>query len=595
MRNLKHGQNKFNPRKKSIKLISSFILHQAQSHLTRLLLGMARTKSVKHIFVTGGVVSSLGKGILSASLGALLKAQGLRVTIQKFDPYINVDPGTMSPYQHGEVYVTDDGAETDLDLGYYERFLDVSTSQANNVTMGRIYKDVIDKERRGDYLGATVQVVPHVIDEIKMRMMELAESGKYDVVITEIGGTVGDIESQPFLEAMRQLKLQLGPKNAMNIHLTLVPFIKSASELKTKPTQHSVRLLLEIGVQPDVLVCRSEKALSKEIKHKIGLFCNLSDTDVVGLRDAETIYEVPLLLHEEKLDAMVLRKLGMKINSQVDLSSWEEFSHKVKFPKDGTLRIALVGKYTEYPDAYKSIFEAFVHAGAANDVKVLVKLMRSEDVEDGKMTMEEAMRDVSGVLVAPGFGNRGIEGKIQMIKYVREHNIPFFGICLGMQCAVIEFARHMCGLDGANSTEFQKRTKHPVIDMMESQKSVKEKGGTMRLGSYPCVITEATKASQAYGKLLITERHRHRFEVNNAYRDALQQNGMCFSGLSPDGELVEMIEISAHRWFVGAQFHPELKSRVHAVHPLFNAFVAEAKTLRDEKISRESLKEAIEA
>jgi CTP synthase len=556
---------------------------------------MARTKSVKHIFVTGGVVSSLGKGILSASLGALLKAQGLRVTIQKFDPYINVDPGTMSPYQHGEVYVTDDGAETDLDLGYYERFLDVSTSQANNVTMGRIYKDVIDKERRGDYLGATVQVVPHVIDEIKMRMMELAESGKYDVVITEIGGTVGDIESQPFLEAMRQLKLQLGPKNAMNIHLTLVPFIKSASELKTKPTQHSVRLLLEIGVQPDVLVCRSEKALSKEIKHKIGLFCNLSDTDVVGLRDAETIYEVPLLLHEEKLDAMVLRKLGMKINSQVDLSSWEEFSHKVKFPKDGTLRIALVGKYTEYPDAYKSIFEAFVHAGAANDVKVLVKLMRSEDVEDGKMTMEEAMRDVSGVLVAPGFGNRGIEGKIQMIKYVREHNIPFFGICLGMQCAVIEFARHMCGLDGANSTEFQKRTKHPVIDMMESQKSVKEKGGTMRLGSYPCVITEATKASQAYGKLLITERHRHRFEVNNAYRDALQQNGMCFSGLSPDGELVEMIEISAHRWFVGAQFHPELKSRVHAVHPLFNAFVAEAKTLRDEKISRESLKEAIEA
>jgi len=556
---------------------------------------MARTKSVKHIFVTGGVVSSLGKGILSASLGALLKAKGLRVTIQKFDPYINVDPGTMSPYQHGEVYVTDDGAETDLDLGYYERFLDISTSQANNVTMGRIYKDVIDKERRGDYLGATVQVVPHVIDEIKMRMMELAESGKYDVVITEIGGTVGDIESQPFLEAMRQLKLHLGPKNAMNIHLTLVPYIKSASELKTKPTQHSVRLLLEIGVQPDVLVCRSEKALSKEIKHKIGLFCNLSDTDVVGLRDAETIYEVPLLLHEEKLDAMVLRKLGMKINNQVDLSSWEEFSHKVKFPKDGTLRIALVGKYTEYPDAYKSIFEAFVHAGAANDVKVLVKLMRSEDVEDGKMTIEEAMRDVAGVLVAPGFGNRGIEGKIQMIKYVREHNIPFFGICLGMQCAVIEFSRHVCGLDGANSTEFQKRAKHPVIDMMESQKSIKEKGGTMRLGSYPCVISEGTKAYDAYGKLLITERHRHRYEVNNAYRETLQQHGLVFSGLSPDGELVEMIEIPTHRWFVGVQFHPELKSRVHSVHPLFNAFVAEAKKLRDEKISRESLKEVVEA
>jgi len=556
---------------------------------------MARTKSVKHIFVTGGVVSSLGKGILSASLGALLKAKGLRVTIQKFDPYINVDPGTMSPYQHGEVYVTDDGAETDLDLGYYERFLDVSTSQANNVTMGRIYKDVIDKERRGDYLGATVQVVPHVIDEIKMRMMELASSGKYDVVITEIGGTVGDIESQPFLEAMRQLKLHLGPKNAMNIHLTLVPYIKSASELKTKPTQHSVRLLLEIGVQPDVLVCRSEKALSKEIKHKIGLFCNLSDTDVVGLRDAETIYEVPLLLHEEKLDEMVLRKLGLKNNGQLDLSDWEEFSHKVKFPKDGTLRIALVGKYTEYPDAYKSIFEAFVHAGAANDVKVLVKLMRSEDVEDGKMTMEEAMRDVAGVLVAPGFGNRGIEGKIQMIKYVREHNIPFFGICLGMQCAVIEFARHVCGLDGANSTEFQKRAKHPVIDMMESQKSIKEKGGTMRLGSYPCVISEGTKAYDAYGKLLITERHRHRYEVNNAYRETLQQHGLVFSGLSPDGELVEMIEIPTHRWFVGVQFHPELKSRVHSVHPLFNAFVAEAKKLRDEKISRESLKEIVEA
>jgi CTP synthase len=425
--------------------------------------------------------------------------------------------------------------------------------------------------------------------------MELASSGKYDVVITEIGGTVGDIESQPFLEAMRQLKLHLGPKNAMNIHLTLVPYIKSASELKTKPTQHSVRLLLEIGVQPDVLVCRSEKALSKEIKHKIGLFCNLSDTDVVGLRDAETIYEVPLLLHEEKLDEMVLRKLGLKNNGQLDLSDWEEFSHKVKFPKDGTLRIALVGKYTEYPDAYKSIFEAFVHAGAANDVKVLVKLMRSEDVEDGKMTIEEAMRDVAGVLVAPGFGNRGIEGKIQMIKYVREHNIPFFGICLGMQCAVIEFSRHVCGLDGANSTEFQKRAKHPVIDMMESQKSIKEKGGTMRLGSYPCVISEGTKAYDAYGKLLITERHRHRYEVNNAYRETLQQHGLVFSGLSPDGELVEMIEIPTHRWFVGVQFHPELKSRVHSVHPLFNAFVAEAKKLRDEKISRESLKEVVEA
>jgi CTP synthase len=374
-----------------------------------------------------------------------------------------------------------------------------------------------------------------------------------------------------------------------------VPYIKSASELKTKPTQHSVRLLLEIGVQPDVLVCRSEKALSKEIKHKIGLFCNLSDADVVGLRDAETIYEVPLLLREEKLDDMALRKLGMKIAAPANLHDWESFSHKVKFPKDGTVRIALVGKYTEYPDAYKSIFEAFVHAGAANDVKVLVKLMRSEDIEDGKMTMDEAMRDVAGVLVAPGFGNRGIEGKIEMIKHVREHNIPFFGICLGMQCAVIEFSRNVCQLDGANSTEFQKRPKHAVIDMMASQKSVKEKGGTMRLGSYPCVIAENTKAFFAYKKQLVTERHRHRYEVNNAYRDELQKHGLILCGASPDGELVEMVELSNHRWFLGVQFHPELKSRVHSVHPLFNAFVAEAKKMRDEKISRESLKETVDA
>jgi CTP synthase len=557
---------------------------------------MARSKSVKHIFVTGGVVSSLGKGILAASLGALLKSRGLRVTIQKYDPYINVDPGTMSPYQHGEVYVTDDGAETDLDLGYYERFLDVPTSQANNVTMGRIYKDVIDKERRGDYLGATVQVVPHVIDEIKYRMLNVASTGKYDVVITEIGGTVGDIESSPFLEAMRQLKLQLGAKNVINIHLTLVPYIKSAAELKTKPTQHSVRMLLEIGVQPDILVCRSEKALSKEMKHKIGLFCNLSDTDVVGLRDAETIYEVPLLLSEEKLDTLVLRKLGVKSTSAVSLKNWEEFSYKVKFPKDGTVRVALVGKYTEYPDAYKSIFEAFVHAGASNDVKVLVKMIRSEDIEDKKMTMDEALRDVNGVLVAPGFGNRGIEGKIQILKHVRENNIPFFGICLGMQCSVIEFARHVCGLDQANSTEFAKKAKHPVIDLMESQKSVKEKGGTMRLGSYPCVITEGTKSFAAYGKQLITERHRHRFEFNNAYRDMMKEHGMMMSGTSPDGELVEMIELPSHRWFVGVQFHPELKSRVHHVHPLFNSFVSECKKLRDEKISSsKSAKTAVEA
>ncbi len=554
---------------------------------------MSRSKVVKHIFVTGGVVSSLGKGILSASLGALLKARGLQVTIQKYDPYINVDPGTMSPYQHGEVYVTDDGAETDLDLGYYERFLDVVTSQANNVTMGRIYKDVIDKERRGDYLGATVQVVPHVIDEIKHRMLELAHTGKYDVIITEVGGTVGDIEASPFLEAMRQLKLQLGARNLINIHLTLVPFIKSAMELKTKPTQHSVRMLLETGVQPDILVCRSERGLSKDIKHKIGLFCNLSDTDVIGLRDAETIYEVPLLLHEEGLDRLVLKKLGIRGAEQCDLSDWQAFSHKVKFPKDGTVRIALVGKYTEYPDAYKSIFEAFVHAGAANDVKVLVKLIRSEDIEDGKLSADDALRDVSGMLVAPGFGHRGIEGKITLIKHAREHNIPFFGICLGMQCAVIEFARHVCGLEGANSTEFHRKTKYPVIHLMESQKTVTDKGGTMRLGSYPCVLEEGTKSFQAYGKHLITERHRHRYEFNNQFRELMQSKGMVLAGLSPDSELVEIIELPSHRWFVGVQFHPELKSRVHKVHPLFNAFVAEAKAFRDERLHLEASSAAI--
>ncbi|MBC8044133.1 MAG: CTP synthase [Rhizobacter sp.] len=556
---------------------------------------MARSKSVKYIFVTGGVVSSLGKGILSASLGALLKSRGLRVTIQKFDPYINVDPGTMSPYQHGEVFVTDDGAETDLDLGHYERYLDVPTSQANNTTTGRVYKSVIDKERHGDYLGATVQVVPHITDEIKMRMLALGKSGKYDVIITEIGGTVGDIESLPFLEAMRQLRLQLGAKNSVNIHLTLVPYIKSAAELKTKPTQHSVKMLLEIGVQPDILVCRSEKALSKEIKHKIGLFCNLSDNDVVGLKDADTIYEVPLHLHEEKLDKIVLQKFGLRSPKEAEIDDWRIFSDKVKYPKDGTLRIGVCGKYTEYPDAYKSIVEAFVHSGAVNGVKVLIKWIRSEDVEDKIATAEELLRDVSGVLVAPGFGNRGIEGKIEVIKYAREHQIPFFGICLGMQCAVIEFARNVCKMENANSTEFNKKTKFPMIDLMETQKGVKEKGGTMRLGSYPCVLEEGTRAHAAYRKPLINERHRHRFELNNKFRDALTENGLVLSGTSPDGELVEIVELPTHRWFLGVQFHPELKSRVHKAHPLFEAFVAESKKFRDEKLSKESQKEFIVA
>lgn len=549
---------------------------------------MARTKTVKHIFVTGGVVSSLGKGILSASLGALLKSRGLRVAIQKYDPYINVDPGTMSPYQHGEVYVTDDGAETDLDLGHYERFLDEATSQASNMTMGRIYKKVIDNERRGDYLGGTVQVVPHVIDEIKARMLDLTKKGTYDVVITEIGGTIGDIESLPFLEAMRQLKLQLGTRNLVNIHLTLVPYIKSAAELKTKPTQHSVKMLLEIGIQPDVLVCRSEKALSKEIKHKIGLFCNLSDSDVVGLSDAETIYEVPLMLHQEGLDKLVLRKLGLKTAKTADLKDWEEFSHKVKYPKDGTVRIAVCGKYAEYPDAYKSIVEAFIHAGATNDVKVLIKWLHAEDIENKKLSPEEALRDVSAVLVAPGFGERGIEGKIEIIRYARENNIPFFGICLGMQCATIEFARNVCDMENAHSTEFSKKTRYPVIDLMEHQKKVKEKGGTMRLGSYPCILDDKTKAIHAYGKNLINERHRHRYEFNNEFRDLLREKGLVIAGTSPDGELVEIIELRNHRWFVGVQFHPELKSRVHRPHPLFKEFVSEAKKYRDEKLSKAS-------
>jgi CTP synthase len=538
---------------------------------------MARPKNVKHIFVTGGVISSLGKGILSASLGMLLKSRGLRVAIQKYDPYINVDPGTMSPYQHGEVYVTDDGAETDLDLGHYERFLDESTSQSSNLTMGRVYKSVIDKERRGEYLGATVQVVPHVIDEIKDRMSELAKNGNIDVLITEIGGTIGDIESLPFLEAMRQMKLEMGDSNMLNIHLTFVPYIKAASELKTKPTQHSVKMLLETGIQPDILVCRSEKPLSREIKNKVGHFCNVNELDVIGLNDCETIYEVPLLLLQEKLDLRVLKKLGLKRFKEPDLNYWREFCSKVKLPKDGEVTIGICGKYTEYPDAYKSILEAFIHAGASNDIRVTVKLLRAEDAEITTFDLSKELEGVSGILVAPGFGDRGIEGKINFIRYAREKNIPFFGICLGMQCATIEFARNVCGLQDANSTEFNKRARFAVIDLMEHQKKVKEKGGTMRLGSYPCIIKEATKAHAVYQKFLINERHRHRYEFNNTYRKNFEDSGMVFSGTSPNGELVEIIELKDHRWFVGVQFHPELKSRVQKVHPLFHGFVAAAK------------------
>jgi len=538
---------------------------------------MARPKNVKHIFVTGGVVSSLGKGILSASLGLLLKSRGLRVAIQKFDPYINVDPGTMSPYQHGEVYVTDDGAETDLDLGHYERFLDEPTSQASNLTMGRVYKSVIDKERQGEYLGGTVQVVPHVIDEIKERMNEQARNGNLDVLITEIGGTIGDIESLPFLEAMRQMKLELGPRNLLNIHLTLVPYIKAACELKTKPTQHSVKMLLETGIQPDILVCRSEKPLSREIKNKVGHFCNLHESDVIGLNDCDTIYGVPLMLLAEQLDKRVLKKLNIKKYKEPELVYWRDFINKVKHPTDGEVTIAICGKYTEYPDAYKSILEAFVHAGAVNNVRVNVRLVRAEDAEENGHDVDDALKGVHGVLVAPGFGDRGIEGKVRFIQYARENNIPFLGICLGMQCASIEFARNVCDLAEANSTEFNKRSRQPVIDLMEHQKKVKEKGGTMRLGSYPCILKEGSKAYQAYGKFLINERHRHRYEFNNDFRAAFEEHGMVFSGTSPNGELVEIIELKNHRWFIGVQFHPEYKSRVHSVHPLFKGFVGAAR------------------
>ncbi len=538
---------------------------------------MARPKNVKHIFVTGGVVSSLGKGILSASLGLLLKSRGLRVAIQKYDPYINVDPGTMSPYQHGEVYVTDDGAETDLDLGHYERFLDEPTSQASNLTMGRVYKTVIDRERQGDYLGGTVQVVPHVIDAIKEKMNEQGKGGALDVLITEIGGTIGDIESLPFLEAMRQMKLELGPKNLLNIHLTLVPYIKAACELKTKPTQHSVKMLLETGIQPDILVCRSEKPLSREIKNKVGHFCNLHESDVIGLSDCDTIYDVPLMLLNEQLDIRVLKRLSIKKYSDPELSYWRDFCKKVKHPGDGEVTIAICGKYTEYPDAYKSILEALVHAGAVNNVKVNIKLVRAEDAEENGGKSGKFLKDVHGLLVAPGFGDRGIEGKISFIRHAREQDIPFLGICLGMQCATIEFARNVCGLTEANSTEFNKRCRQPVIDLMENQKKVKEKGGTMRLGSYPCILKEKTKVHQAYDKFLINERHRHRYEFNNDYRELFENNGMLFSGTSPNNELVEIIELKDHRWFVGVQFHPELKSRVRSPHPLFKGFVAAAK------------------
>lgn len=526
--------------------------------------------STKYILVTGGVTSSLGKGIICASLGRLLVARGLKVTVQKLDPYINVDPGTMNPYEHGEVYVTDDGAETDLDLGHYERFLDIKTSQENNVTTGRIYYDVIKKERKGVYLGKTVQVIPHITDEIKSHVIKLGESENYDVVIVEIGGTVGDIESLPYIEAMRQLKYDVGRNNVLSIHLTLVPYLAAARELKTKPTQHSVKTLSESGLSPDILVCRSEHPLDNTIRSKIAQFCNVDIEDVIASLDAESIYEVPLLMQKEGLDKQVIKKLGIETDKP-DLEKWIQFVDKIKYPKK-TIKIALVGKYVEHHDSYKSIVEALIHGGAENDAKVNVKWVQSETLNS--QNIDKYLNDVSGVLVAPGFGDRGVEGKYLAVKYARENQIPFFGICLGMQSAVVEFARNVAGLGSADSTEFNENTSSPVIDLMLEQKEITDKGGTMRLGKYKCDLIENTRASEAYGITSIDERHRHRYEFNNSYKKELQEAGLVISGVNTERDLVEIIELRDHPWFVGVQFHPELKSTVYAPHPLFVAFVA---------------------
>jgi len=527
----------------------------------------------KYIFVTGGVTSSLGKGIISASLAKLLQARGFRVTIQKFDPYINVDPGTLNPYEHGECFVTDDGAETDLDLGHYERFLNVPTSQANNVTTGRIYQTVITKERAGDYLGKTVQVIPHITDEIQRRIQLLGEQG-YEIVITELGGTVGDIESLPYLEAVRQLRMELGRANCLVIHLTLIPYLKAAKELKTKPTQHSVKELLQAGIQPDILVCRTEHPLPDDVRDKVARFCNVERRAVIEAIDASSIYDVPLLMQKEKLDEIVIDKLEIKAPHDPDLSAWKDFLHRLKNPAN-RVRIALVGKYNELQDAYKSIYEAFIHASAANHCKVLVDPIHSEKLEDDPKLIEDLIQ-YDGILVAPGFGERGIEGKIKAIRFVREKGIPFLGICLGMQCAVVEFSRNVLNFKGAASTEADPETPYPVIDMMESQKSITKKGGTMRLGAYKCALTSGSRSAKAYGSAEISERHRHRYEFNNAYLDQLKSAGMVPTGINPESGLVEIGEVSGHPWFVGVQFHPELKSTVENPHPLFVAFVAAA-------------------
>ncbi|KUG06930.1 CTP synthase [Solirubrum puertoriconensis] len=530
--------------------------------------------TAKYIFVTGGVTSSLGKGIISASLAKLLQARGFRVTIQKFDPYINIDPGTLNPYEHGECYVTDDGAETDLDLGHYERFLNVPTSQANNVTTGRIYDAVIRKEREGAYLGKTVQVVPHITDEIKRRMLLLGQEGEFDVVITEIGGCIGDIESLPFVEAVRQLRWELPPHDSLVIHLTLLPYLAAAKELKTKPTQHSVRDLREAGLQPDILVCRSEHSIPAEMRKKIALFCNVQVNSVIESLDADSIYSVPLLMRKEKLDERVIKK--MKLTGGLpdpDLEVWKDFLGRLKNPTE-EITVALVGKYVELPDAYKSILEAFVHAGAQNECKVTVRMIQSEHLTPENIP--QMLHGADGVLVAPGFGERGFEGKLAAIRYVREASIPFFGICLGMQCAVVEFARNVLGLQGANSTEMNPETPYPVIGLMADQKNVTQKGGTMRLGSYVCELRKGSKAAKAYGRTHIEERHRHRYEFNNEFLQQFEAAGMVASGINPDTGLVEMIELPEHPWFVAGQFHPELKSTVQNPHPLFVRFVRAA-------------------
>ena len=536
----------------------------------------------KYIFVTGGVTSSLGKGIIAASLAKLLQARGYRTTIQKFDPYINVDPGTLNPYEHGECFVTDDGAETDLDLGHYERFLNVPTSQANNVTTGRVYLSVIEKERRGEFLGKTVQVVPHITNEIKERMQLLGKTGEYDIIITEIGGTVGDIESLPYIESVRQLVWELGENNSIVIHLTLVPYLAAAGELKTKPTQHSVKTLMESGIKADILVCRTEHELSDDLRQKLALFCNVKREAVIQSIDASTIYEVPSLMLKEGLDVVALKKLALPEKSSPDLTQWNEFLHRLKNPKQ-TINVGLVGKYVELQDSYKSILEAFIHAGAANEVKVNVISIHSEFTNAENIS--EKLKGIDGILVAPGFGERGIEGKIETVRYAREKGIPFFGICLGMQMAVIEYARNILGYTDANSTEMNLQTSHPVISLMEEQKNIVDKGGTMRLGAWKCAIEENSLAYKIYNKNVISERHRHRYEFNNEYRELLENAGLKCSGINPDTGLVEIIELENHPFFIGVQYHPEYKSTVANPHPIFVSFVAAIKKHKNNMIT----------